>query len=229
MTAPLRRYTPEEYLAFERAAESKHEYLDGQIFAMSGARRAHVALEVNVTTALRTRLRGGPCHTFTANMRVRSGTSRLYTYPDASALCGEPQFADDEFDVLLNPSVVVEILSDSTAAYDRGEKFAHYQTIATLRDYVLVSARAVRVEQFTRGAGGVWTPTVLAGRDAVLDLRAVGCRIPLAELYEDVDLSPPPPRPRVVREPVALYPAAPVEGAATDPALATTGAMEDAA
>lgn len=207
MTAPLPRMTPEEYLAFERASEGKHEYVDGYVYAMSGARRTHVALTVNAITALRTRLRGRGCSTYGLDLRVRVGSGRMYTYPDVAALCGESEFADDELDTLLNPSVLIEILSDSTEAYDRGEKFAHYQTIPSLREYVLVSQREVRIERFVRGEGGAWVPTALEGPGAVLELPSVGCAVPLAELYEDVELPQRVPgNLRVIREaPPAAY------------------------
>lgn len=205
MTAPLPRMTPEEYLAFERASEGKHEYVDGYVYAMSGARRAHVALTVNLIAALRTRLRGGHCRPYSGDMRVGAGEGRPYFYPDVTALCGRPEFADGEFDTLLNPSVIVEVLSDSTEAYDRGDKFAHYQAVPSLREYVLVSQHEVRVDRFVRGEGGAWVLTPLEGLGAVLELPSVGCAVPLAELYEDVELPARVPGLRVLREAPPAY------------------------
>lgn len=201
MNAPLPRMTPEEYLAFERASEGKHEYVDGHVYATAGTREAHVLLTINLTTALRSRLRGRPCKTYGSDMRVRAGDAERYFYPDACALCGPPEFADGEFDTLLNPSVMVEVLSDSTEAYDRGEKFANYQRVAALREYVLVSQREMRVERFMRAEGGVWVLTALDGPEAVLELPSVGCAVPLAEIYEDVELLPRELGLRVTREP----------------------------
>ena len=131
-------------------------------------------------------------------MRVRSGDAQPYFYPDLSALCGTPTFADGEFDVLLNPSPIVEILSDSTQAYDRGEKFARRRTVTSLREYVLAAQREMRVDRFVRGEGGAWVLTAPDGPDAVLALASVGCAVPLAKLYEGVE---PTPHPRRLREP----------------------------
>lgn len=201
MTAPERRYTPEEYLAFEEAAERRHEYVAGQIYAMSGASMPHLLIRDNVYFALRTRLRGGPCQPYGADLRVRAPDSTFYTYPDVTAVCGPPVFDPGKTATLLNPTLLVEALSDSTEGYDRGEKFAWYQQIPSLREYVLVSRHEVRAESFVRGDGGRWVVTAAAGPDAVLELPSVGCAVPLAELYERVDPSPHPRRLRRLREP----------------------------
>ena len=201
MTAPQRRYTPEEYLAFEEAHTERHEYIAGQVYAMSGASTAHVILRDNLIVALHTRLRGSPCRPFGADLRVRSPDSAFYTYPDLTVVCGPPALDPGKTATLLNPTTLVEVLSDSTEAYDRGEKFAWYQTIPSLREYVLVSQHEARAERFARDAGGAWSVTAASGLDAALPLPALGCELPLAELYEGVELRPRPARLRRLREP----------------------------
>ena len=131
--------TPAEYLAFERQSDVKHEYFRGELFAMAGASRQHVTISTNLAYLLVGQLKGRPCDVFNGDMRVKVSPTGLYTYPDASVVCGRPRFEDKELDVLLNPTVIVEILSKSTEAYDRGEKFAQYRTLDTLTDYLLLS------------------------------------------------------------------------------------------
>jgi len=181
--------TPEQYLAIERAAAYKSEYYAGEMFAMSGAREPHNLITVNLITELRRQLRHGACRVYMSDMRVRANASGLYTYPDATALCGTPQFLDDVRDTLLNPNLIAEVLSPSTEAYDRGRKFEHYRTIESLREYLLVSAERVSAELFTRQADSRWLLSAATNREDVLDLQSVGCRVALADLYEDVDLS----------------------------------------
>lgn len=189
-TAALTRYTPEEYLALERNAEFRSEYLDGRIVAMTGATAAHNRITGDVYTQLRTRLRGKPCDTFFSDIRVQIGAGRRYTYPDVVAVCGEPQFMDGTLDTLMNPALIVEVLSPSTEAYDRGEKFLHYRTIESLEEYVLVSPDRVLVERFVR-AGEFWRLFTVTDLDASLELTSVGCEIPLRDIYERVELPPP--------------------------------------
>jgi Uma2 family endonuclease len=181
--------TPEQYLAIERAAEYKSEYYAGEMFAMSGAREAHNLIQGNLYVELRRQLRQRACRFYTSDMRVRVNASGLYTYPDATALCGEPLFLDDVRDTLLNPHLIVEILSPSTEAYDRGRKFGHYRTVESLREYLLISAERVSAELFIRQADGRWLLSAATQMEEVLDLQSIGCRIALADLYEDVDLT----------------------------------------
>ena len=181
--------TPEQYLAIERAAEFKSEYYAGEMFAMSGAREAHNLIQGNLYVELRRQLRQRACRFYTSDMRVRVNASGLYTYPDATALCGEPLFLDDVRDTLLNPHLIVEILSPSTEAYDRGRKFGHYRTVESLREYLLISAERVSAELFIRQADGRWLLSAATQMEEVLDLQSIGCRIALADLYEDVDLT----------------------------------------
>lgn len=181
VSSPKNTSTEAEYLARERAARDKHEFSAGESFAMAGAKRAHNLVVANLVTALCTTLRARPCEVYPSDMRVKVSATGLYTYPDASVVCLEPQFEDAELDTLLNPEVIFEVLSDTTEAYDRGDKFAAYQTIPTLREYVLVSTRRRRVERFTREAGGGWhLETFEAG--ALVEL-SVGCSVAVDELY----------------------------------------------
>jgi Uma2 family endonuclease len=152
-----------EYLAFERQSESKHEYFRGELFAMSGASQSHVTIFMNTSHLLVGQLKGRSCRAFGADMRVKVSPTGLYTYPDLVVVCGRPRFADKELDTLLNPTVIVEILSKSTEAYDRGEKFAHYRTLDTLTDYLLISQDRALIEHFTRQADGGWLLTESAG------------------------------------------------------------------
>jgi Uma2 family endonuclease len=202
MTAPEPYVTPEEYLERERAAKVKSEYYDGRIYTMSGASRQHVRITVNTLASFHRQLRGRPCDAYSSDMRLNVSATGLYTYPDVAALCGEPRFVDDAFDTLLNPAVLVEVLSDSTEAYDRGRKFEHYRRIDTLRDYLLVAQDRVHVEHRALDADGRWTIAELSLLEDVVELPSIECTLLLADLYERVEL-PPRPALRVVREPVS--------------------------
>ena len=188
---PQPYYTPEEYLALERAAEYKSEYLDGEIFAMVGTSTQHNVIALNIARRLGNELEDRPCHVYIGDVRVRVAASRLYTYPDVVALCGPQEFADDQKDTLLNPSLIVEVLSPSTEGYDRGEKFAHYWRLPALTDYVLVAQDRVRVEHFQRQGDG-WFVTAFTSLDETLLLPSLGTDLPLAAVYKNVDfpLSP---------------------------------------
>jgi Uma2 family endonuclease len=181
------RYTPDEYLALERAAEYKSEYLDGEIFAMSGATEDHNLITLNIAAELHHQFAGQPCRAYTNDMRVRVAASGLYTYPDVVAVCGPREFLDERRDTLLNPTVIVEVFSPSTEAYDRGEKFARYWRLASLTDYVLVAQDRVRVEHFTRQGAG-WFLTAFDTLEATVRLAALSATLPLAAIYATVEL-----------------------------------------
>lgn len=181
-------FTAEQYLDLERHTEIRHEFLDGTVYAMSGASRAHSAICFNLAVVIGSQLRGTPCAGFSADMKVRAGDASLYAYPDLTVVCGEPVLHDDHGDVLLNPVVTFEVLSRSTEAYDRGEKFERYKTIETLTDYVLVSQDRARIEHFSRRPDGTWALTEVSGLDASLDLASIDCRLPLAEVYDRIGL-----------------------------------------
>ena len=180
--------TPEQYLEIERAAEVKSEYFNGEMFAMSGARRKHNLIQTNILSELRQQLRGRQCETYPSDMRVRVSATGLYTYPDVVVVCGEPIFLDDREDTLLNPTLLVEVLSPSTEKYDRGQKLEHYQTIESLRHYLLVASDRVRADLFTLPTG--WTGT--GNLEDMIALEAIGCRLKLADIYEKVKLEPVP-------------------------------------
>ncbi len=182
--------TPQEYLVRERRAETKSEYLRGEMFAMSGASREHNLIAGNVNRELGQQLRERPCEVYQADMRVKVSPTGLYTYPDVTVVCGEPRFEDAEVDTLLNPTVLVEVLSPSTADYDRGGKFTHYRRLASLQEYVLISQELPLVEHYVRQGADEWLLTEQRGLDDVLVLPSIDCRIPLAEIYRKVNLAP---------------------------------------
>jgi Uma2 family endonuclease len=187
LVQPSAKMTPEEYLALERKAEVKSEYFAGEVFAMAGAGEAHNLMVTNVIVALGTQLRKRPCKVHPSDMRVLVSQTGLYTYPDAVVVCGEPRFLDDKRDTLLTPTLIVEVLSDSTEAYDRGQKFEHYRQIESLQEYVLVSQAAPKVERFLRQEAGTWLFSEATGLDATAELASIQCRLPLAEVYDKVD------------------------------------------
>ncbi|MGK4002157.1 Uma2 family endonuclease [Sorangium sp. So ce1036] len=187
MAEPARKltFTFAEYLARERTSEGKHEYVNGEIFVMAGGTPEHGLLAVNVASVLRGQLVGRRCRVYNSDVRVRVQATGLATYPDVSVVCGPLERDAEDEDSLLNPVVLVEVLSAGTEAYDRGEKFAHYQAIPTLREYVLVSYSRRRVEVLRRNEDGTWT--LLDVRESgVAELASVGCSLPLDEVYRGV-------------------------------------------
>ena len=179
----------EGYLAFERASAKKHEYRAGEVVAMVGASNAHNDIVGNVYTSLRTRLKPGTCRVKFSDLRVKVPDARLFTYPDLTVVCGKPQFSDDRQDSLLNPQIVIEVLSPSTQGYDHGEKFRHYRTIESLREYVLIEQSSQRIEHFVRQANDLWLLSDTSGPDATLTLPTLDCAIPFAEIYEEVEFA----------------------------------------
>lgn len=185
-TQPIPRMTEEEYLAFERQSDFKHEYIDGLILDMSGVREAHSLLESSLTAALFGRLKGR-CRIYSSNLRVGVVGKAIYFYPDLSVTCAKPTFRDGEFDTLTNPTVIVEILSPSTENYDRGVKFEHYRSIESLRHYVVVHPDQPFVEHWSLGPDHRWVLDELRGGEGLLKLTAVDAEIPLAEIYEPLN------------------------------------------
>ena len=183
--------TEQEYLRIERAAEFRSEFYRGEMFAMAGASLQHTRIKGNCETGLRTRFRGGPCEAMSGDLRVKVAPSGLYTYPDVVVFCGQPELLDRHMDTLLNPKLIVEVLSESTQDYDRGKKFEFYQTIASLEEYVLIAQDRPRCETYFRQPGGHWRYTPCESLDAELFLESVGVHIPLAELYMDVEFPAP--------------------------------------
>ena len=182
---PRPRISPEEYLALERQAETKSEYLDGEIFAMTGASRKHNRLSVNLTVALDSQLRDKGCEVYANQMRVKVSVTGLYTYPDVIVVCGEPQFEDAEVDTLLNPTLIIEVLSKSTEDYDRGTKFLHYRALPSLREYILIAQNRIHVEHHLR-QNDAWLLTETDLREDVIELPSVGARLALTEIYDRV-------------------------------------------
>ena len=183
--------TPGQYLDIERQAEYKSEYYQGEMFAMAGASEPHNVLVGNLVRDLGHQLRGRACRVYPSDMRVSVTSTGLYTYPDVTVVCGEPQFTGDQADILLNPILIAEVLSPSTEAYDRGRKFEHYRTLDSLAQYLLVSQDRVHVDLYTRQPGGCWVLSEASRLEDTLELRSLGCRLALADLYEKVDLSSP--------------------------------------
>lgn len=188
---PQRRMTPQEYLAFEREAEERHEYWDGEIVTMAGASPEHNAICFNLAGALKPRLRGSDCRGFTSDQRLRVPLSNRYVYPDLTVVCGQPVFEDDDPYTLVNPTLGVEVLSSTTESKDRGSKLFGYRTLPSLRGYLLVAQDRTWVEHWSRQDDGRWLVTEIDDPAATLDLPEVGCKLPLAEIYEDVELAPP--------------------------------------
>lgn len=181
-------YTPEEYLALERQAQYKSEYYAGEIFAMAGASRWHNLIVTNVVRELSLQLKGRPCTTYPSDMRVKISPTGLYAYPDVTVVCGEARFDDTQQDTLLNPTLIVEVLSDSTEAYDRGGKFAHYRKLDSLLAYVLITQAKPHVEHYVRQPDNRW---LLSEADSIHDtihLPAIDCHLALAEVYDKVDI-----------------------------------------
>ena len=186
MAVPLPKLTPDEYLAIEREAEYKSEYFNGEIFAMAGGTGDHSNLAADLIVCIGRRLAGRRCRVYTSDLKVRSGPNDLYTYPDVTVVCGKPVYSDTHKDVLTNPRVIFEVLSDSTEARDRGFKFRQYKQIDSLEEYVLVSQTEPFVERYSRSEGGEWTGYGEAkGPDAILVLTSLGIEIPLSEIYAD--------------------------------------------
>jgi Uma2 family endonuclease len=190
---PPARFTMAAYLTFERAAEERHEYLDGLIYAMAGESENHGRICVNLTASLVPQLRGSGCEVFSKDTKVLCGPYRahtregLYAYPDLVVVCGAGQYHDQARDVLLNPTVLLEVLSPSTEAFDRGEKFDRYRHwLPSLRDYVLVAQERPTLDHYHRTAPDQWTLTTGRGRDASLVLATIGARLSLREVYERV-------------------------------------------
>ncbi len=185
-TQPRRRLRPEEYLEAERRAERKSEYYAGEVFALAGASREHNLLVTNLVAGLATRLRGGPCEVYPSDMRVKVRASGLYTYPDVTVVCGEPELEDEHLDTLLNPTLLIEVLSASTERHDRGFKADHYRRLETLREYLLVPQEEPRIERYRRRGEREWLLTEFRGLEGVIELDSVGCSLEAAEVFERV-------------------------------------------
>ena len=185
-TAAQTYLTSEEYLAWERKSDTKHEYLRGEIIAMSGASYQHTLITMNISGELYIQLKGRACTVHTNDMRVRTSPDTSYFYPDILVVCDEPRFEDNAFDTLLNPIVLIEVLSPSTETYDRADKFKHYQQLTSLREYIFVSQNEVRVEHY-RQQETQWTPTEFRSLEDILSLTSIDCELSLSDIYGQVN------------------------------------------
>jgi len=179
--------TPEEYLRLERQAKTKSQYWEGEVYAMAGVSRIHNTIAANVIISLGGQLKRRPCAVYPSDMRVKVQPTGLYTYPDVVVVCGKAQFEDRRQDTLLNPTLIVEVLSPTSEVYDRGVKFGHYRALATLSDYLLISQSSPTIEHYVRQPDDRWLLSTYAGLDAVAPLAAIGCELCLADIYDKVE------------------------------------------
>jgi len=186
----ISRISEAEYLRLERQAATKSEFFNGEIFAMAGGTHAHSLIATNLLRELSALLKPTDCVVYNADLRVKVEATGLFTYPDVSVVCGGPRFLDEKKDTLLNPLVVIEVLSDSTEAYDRGKKFENYGQIQTCREYLLVSQKEPRIEQFIRQANTDWTLKAAAGMNAELKLPSLGVVLRLGEVFSKIQFIP---------------------------------------
>lgn len=209
---PLPRYTVEDYLALERESEDRHEYLDGEVYLMAGESPEHGTICMNLSVSLGSQLRGTPCQAFAKDTKVRSGPNPLpgqtmkglFSYPDLLIVCGDLQFHDQFRDVLLNPTLIVEVLSESTEAFDRGEKFRRYRTwLPTLMDYLLVAQDKLLIDHYHRVEENRWELVSIEGIEASFRLEVLNCTLRLVDIYDRIvfsteapELAPEPPSSR---------------------------------
>lgn len=198
MALPLQtsNISPEDYLRIERDSAFRSEYFAGEIFAMTAGSPRHSLIKLNIGAILRDRLLSEPCTPYDSDLRIKA-PSGLFTYPDVSVICGPLVFDDDHHDTVLNPTLIVEVLSPSTEAYDRGKKFDHYRKIESLREYVLVSQDVPRIERFLRNENGTWTMSIAGALDESVELASVRVSLLLADVYVKVDFDLKPNRGRV--------------------------------
>ena len=183
---PEPRFTPEEYLAMEREAEFKSEYLDGEIIAMVGASEPHNLIVTNIVRELSLQLKKRSCKVYSSDMRVDVREHGLYAYPDVIVLCGEAKFRDKRMDNFLNPTLIIEVLSKSTESYDRGRKFIKYRRIESLKKYLLVAQDRSHIEHYTRQPDNQWLLSEAKGMRGILQLSSINCKLKLAEVYDKV-------------------------------------------
>ena len=183
------RYSPGEYLALERRAATKSEFFAGEIFAMTGASRSHNLIVINLGRELSLQLKERPCETYSSDMRVKVNATGLYTYPDLAVVCEPPRFDDEQKDTLLNPTLIIEVLSISTEGYDRGRKFAHYRKIESLAEYLLVSQDKPHVDRYVRQPDNQWLLAEWDDLQSWVPLTSIDCRVHMAEIYDKVELT----------------------------------------
>jgi Uma2 family endonuclease len=179
--------SPAEYLEQERRADRKSEYFQGEVFAMAGASRRHGLIVTNLIRELGQQLKGRPCEVYASDLRLRVTPAGLYTYPDVMVVCGDVQFADDRKDTVLNPVVLIEVLSESTRDYDRGRKFEYYRTLPSLREYLTVAQDKPHVEHWTRQQEDRGMLVEFHNLSQIIPLESIACALPLAEIYDKID------------------------------------------
>lgn len=184
---PKPRYTPEEYLALERSCEAKHEYYNGEIFAMGGASPQHVSIVTNLVVELGSQVKQGPFRVYSTDLRVEVSPAGLYTYPDVIVICEPPKFSDEQKDTLLNPVLIIEVLSDSTGDYDRGGKFEQYRTIESFQEYLLIAQDRPHVEHYVRQPDKSWVLHETNRLEDTIHLKSVPCSLSLSEIYNKID------------------------------------------
>lgn len=187
MAAIAELLSPQEYLEIERKSETKHEYIDRRMVEMPGTSEVHSSIIGNVVFTLGTQLRGRSGRVYSSQMRIRIPAVSRYTYPDVVAITDRPELEEDELDVLVNPAVIVEVLSDSTADYDRGEKFQNYRTIDTLQEYLMIYQDSPRIEHYVRQPDGSWIFSESTNIGETIHLPSIDCELPLSEVYDDVE------------------------------------------
>ncbi len=186
---PHLQMTVQEYLAQERQAQIKSEYIEGEVVAMTGASRKHNLIVVNLVSSLHRQLRSRPCEIYSADMRVAVDQAEFYTYPDIVVTCEDPQFRDDQLDTLLNPTLIVEVLSPSASSYDRGEKFRRYRQLPSLQDYLIISQEQASIEHYQRQGKSEWTLVDIEGLASQIVLPSIQCQLLLQDIYEKVSFN----------------------------------------
>ena len=181
-------YTPREYLEIDRRSELKHEYFNGEVFAMTGASRKHNLITSNLNASLNTQLKGGECEVYASDMRVKVSSTGLYTYSDIVVVCESPVFEDSEIDTLINPNLIIEVLSKSTEGYDRGKKFGHYRRLNSLMEYILISQDRCNVEHYVRQPDDQWLLSEATDLSSTIELPSIKGRLALADVYDKVEL-----------------------------------------
>jgi Uma2 family endonuclease len=182
------KLTPEEYLALERQAEHKSEYYDGEVFVFAGASEAHNLIVSNVLSSLNLQLKHRPCKVYPSDMRVKVSETGLYTYPDVTVVCGEAELEDKNLDTLLNPTLILEVLSPATEKDDRVVKFAHYRRLPSVKEYILIAQESVRLEQYVRQNDGRWLLTEYSDLEATAEVRSIACELQMKDIYHKVVL-----------------------------------------
>ena len=177
----------EEYLANERSSETKSEYYQGEIFAMASASERHNLIVANIIGELRSQLKKKPCRVYPSDMRLKIEETGLYTYPDVIVVCGEREFDDEKSDTLLNPDVIIEVLSDSTESYDRGRKFWHYRKLKSLKEYVMISQNTLSMEKYAKDETHSWIFTETDDAHTMIFLESIGCELSLSEVYDKTE------------------------------------------